>query len=392
MKQRRERLARVRKAAGHTQESLADLLRLDRSTVVRWERTETEPQPWLRPRLARALGISPARLDELLTDIVTVEKTESDDRLATVLSGHARVDVATARALHDQVRRIDRDYETAPSASLLAAAGQCHASLLHLLAGTSGEGVRQELQTALAASASLMSQLVWDASGRRDGVTTLGYCDRAIAAAEASQQPAAKANAELRRSYVALYGLHPARDPRAGLNDAETAIASSQGVSHALTGLATLHAAEALAMQGEYRMCERAIGEAERHFDRVNADDVGARYFSPTQFGRLSGSCYLFLGSPERAEPSLSKTAQALGAWHKTRSLVLGNLALAYLRQRKLDEAIATLHDAIDALEQARGAGGMTVVFGAARELYPWRQTPAVQEVNDRLLALMTKA
>ena len=145
-------------------------------------------------------------------------------------------------------------------------------------------------------------------------------------------------------------------------------------------------------MQGEYRRCERALAQAEWHFDHVDANDVGAPYFSPTQFGRLSGSCYLFLGSPERAEPILSDTARSLRSWQKTRSLVLGNLALACLRQRKLDEATTTLHTAIDALEQARGAAGLTVVFGAVRELYPWRHEPTVQDVTDRVLALMTKA
>jgi hypothetical protein len=68
---------------------------------------------------------------------------------------------------------------------------------------------------------------------------------------------------------------------------------------------------------------------------------------------------------------------------------VLGNLALAHLRQRKMEAATATLHEAIDLLEGTRRGGGLTVVFGAARELYPWRNEQAVQDVQDRLLALM---
>src|SRR5215211_6780062 len=138
MRQRRQQLARVRKAAGHTQESLADLLRLDRSTVVRWERAQTEPQPYLRPRLARALGISPARLEELLTDITVLEEPGERDRLAAVLGGQARVDVATARVLQEQVQRINQEYETTPSASLLAAAGQCHATVSLLRSNAGG--------------------------------------------------------------------------------------------------------------------------------------------------------------------------------------------------------------------------------------------------------------
>lgn len=59
-------MARARKAAGYTQEGLADALRVDRTTVVRWERGGSEPQPYLQPKLARLLGVSPSTLAELL--------------------------------------------------------------------------------------------------------------------------------------------------------------------------------------------------------------------------------------------------------------------------------------------------------------------------------------
>ena len=39
-----------------------------------------------------------------------------------------------------------------------------------------------------------------------------------------------------------------------------------------------------------------------------------------------------------------------------------------------------------------RGGGGMNIVFRAARELRPWRGENAVQEAQDRLLALMEAA
>jgi tetratricopeptide (TPR) repeat protein/transcriptional regulator with XRE-family HTH domain len=63
---KRERLAQRRKALGLTQQDLAGLLGVERSTVVRWERGGTEPQPWTRPRLAKALQVSANRLTELL--------------------------------------------------------------------------------------------------------------------------------------------------------------------------------------------------------------------------------------------------------------------------------------------------------------------------------------
>jgi len=63
---RRQRLVQRRKTLGLTQEELAELVAVGRSTVVRWERGESEPLPWVRPRLARALKVSADLLESLL--------------------------------------------------------------------------------------------------------------------------------------------------------------------------------------------------------------------------------------------------------------------------------------------------------------------------------------
>ncbi|MFF5230695.1 helix-turn-helix transcriptional regulator [Dactylosporangium sp. NPDC000521] len=63
---RRRALAQRRKDVGLSQERLAEVLRVDRSTVVRWERAETSPQPCYRPGLAEALEVSIEELARLL--------------------------------------------------------------------------------------------------------------------------------------------------------------------------------------------------------------------------------------------------------------------------------------------------------------------------------------
>ena len=47
------------------------------------------------------------------------------------------------------------------------------------------------------------------------------------------------------------------------------------------------------------------------------------------------------------------------------------------------------MHRAIDAVDLTRGAGGLNLVFAAGRELRAWRNESWVQDIQDRLLALM---
>lgn len=63
---RREALTRRRRACGISQEELASSLRVDPRTVGRWEAGTAEPQPWLRPNLARLLSLTLEELDQIL--------------------------------------------------------------------------------------------------------------------------------------------------------------------------------------------------------------------------------------------------------------------------------------------------------------------------------------
>lgn len=388
MASRRQRFAARRKAVGYSQEQLAERVGVERSTVVRWEAGESEPQPWLRPKIARTLQVSLEQLDELLAE-GGLSRSDVAERVDFALKHPGSVDLVTVGHLRHEVHELDERYDSAPSASLLAEAGQCLGQVGFLRTNATSGRVRRELYAVETEAATLMGQLVWDASQRRDHASAHLYLDQAVTAARQFRDPAAEGLALLRKSFVALYG---ERDPNAGLDLTTQTTETTDGTSHVLTGLAELHAAEAHAMLGQRRPCEQALSRAEVQFDRIDPTDAAIDLYSPTQFGRLAGSCYLFLKDAKRAQPILEETAQSLTDRSKSRAIVLGNLTLAAIRQGNPDEAAVRLHEAIDVIELTWGGGGLNIVFGAGRELRQWRSLPVVHDVYDRLLGLMAAA
>ncbi|WP_232544005.1 transcriptional regulator [Streptomyces buecherae] len=296
------------------------------------------------------------------------------------------LDLLTVAGLRQRVQDLDARYVSEPSTALIAEAGQCLGQLGHWQTYTTTSVIRRDLHAAQAEASTLMGQLVWDASGRTEHATARTYFVQAETAARELCDPIAEGLALLRTAFVALYG---EKNPRAGLELAQRTASTVKGYSQVLGGLAVLHAAEAHAMLHERKDCERELGKAERHFDQVSGSDAAAPLFSPSQFGRLAGSCFLFLGDAFRAEESLVGATHALRDGSKPHAIMLSNLALAYIRQRKIDEAIAALYVAIDVVGRHRGGGGLNLVFQAARELKPWRDAPAVHGLYDRLMNLM---
>lgn len=66
---RRAKLAESRKAGGKTQEQIAELVGVDRTTIGSWERGETTPHPQQRGPYAEALGVTLTELDTMLSSI-----------------------------------------------------------------------------------------------------------------------------------------------------------------------------------------------------------------------------------------------------------------------------------------------------------------------------------
>ncbi|MER6156879.1 helix-turn-helix transcriptional regulator [Streptomyces sp. NPDC001868] len=383
---KRHGLVRRRRAVGLTQEGLAEALHVERSTVARWESGKVEPQPWVRPRMAELLQVSAEELSELLAFSSHGEQFSTGGHAEYAMRYPSRVDLAATAELRDRMDVLRERYDRVPSASLLARAAE-HASKVAFLAREAPAGrIQREMRILQADAATFMGQLAWDASQRRDHETARSYYAESVEVARRLGDASAEGHALLRTCHVALYG---AGNYREGLDLALRAARTARYTSHVLAGLAMLHAAEAHAYLGEADDCERALQGAEKDLSRAHGADASHDLLSPTHFGRMAGSCYLSLGDYRRAEQLLAQTASELHDRRKSRAIVLGNLTLARLRDGNLDAALAAFGDAVGELHSTRGGGGMNIVFRAAREMRPWRREPAVQDAQDRLLALM---
>jgi DNA-binding XRE family transcriptional regulator len=166
---KRLRLIQRRKALGYTQEALAEQLGCERTTVIRWERAETEPQPWLRPRLVHVLQLTAEELNELLADVADVPSAREGFTLVTSvpldfsLSAAYTVRIMEGFAAHDIASRREAlaDLAIITGAALLRPVRQWATSLA-LLTGSPPEVGTDEVAE-LEQAVTLFRR--WDASG-----------------------------------------------------------------------------------------------------------------------------------------------------------------------------------------------------------------------------------
>lgn len=197
---KRHRLCQRRKALGYSQECLAGLLGVERSTVVRWENAETDPQPWHRTRIAQALGVTLEQLDDMLVDVsVAAHRGQAmKDMEGDPASGAARPDLLSglrifltsyladgirpAPSLIDVRRGVGRVHNLYQRASYTSAARHLPAVLAQATALSSiAAGIHRGSAFRLLAAAYIAASKLAAKAG--DGESALLAADRASTAA-----------------------------------------------------------------------------------------------------------------------------------------------------------------------------------------------------------------
>ncbi|MFG3301469.1 helix-turn-helix transcriptional regulator [Micromonospora chersina] len=217
---KRHRLCQRRKTLGYSQERLAGLLGVERSTVVRWENAETDPQPWHRTRIASALGVTLEQLDDMLVDVSmaahrgqamgdesripasAATRPELLNGLRTFLTGYLATPTGSAQSTVEVRRAVGRVHNLYQRASYTSAARLLPDLLSQATTlTTSSTGMHRSSAFRLLAAAYIAASKLAAKVG--DGDTALLTADRASTAARLASDQALAAVA----AYQAACGL-----------------------------------------------------------------------------------------------------------------------------------------------------------------------------------------
>ncbi|MFE4359908.1 MULTISPECIES: helix-turn-helix transcriptional regulator [Streptomycetaceae] len=378
-----------RRAAGYTQEQLARLMDVDRTTVHRWEKGTATPQPWQMPKLARLLKVSATQLRSLLPG-----SSDTVDELAVT----PREDDGRTEVVH---RHSQGEQTTAPVASPLAQADGLVAdwlSVSSLIEGTAtslpvteadigaAEGIldlfrqldhthgARQYQRQVSSyidnelEALLRRQAADESVARRRARLTAGFCElagyQAVDTGSPDQAQAyyrraltltAVTNDQAYSAYLVAVNLgHLALH----CGEPETALrwaASAQAAAGTAASPATRAAITAVVARANARMrreteATKLIIQAEKLLDTADHQDepTWIRYFNHAYLADEVAHCLHDLGRAPAARSQLAEALSGVGEDRvRRRAIDAALLAATWLRTGHLDRACAAGRDAV---------------------------------------------
>lgn len=412
MAKRRTGLVSARKAAGYTQEGLAEALSVERSTVIRWEAGQHAPVPYLWPKLAKLLGMTRERLAELLTSderapalpvasSTTTQAVAFEDMkrrtlmkwgvaataASSIIGAGTTVGLTDTQRLQRAAARLHGlDQRHGGDTLWQAALVQAHDGIRLLEHGSYTETVGQLLLTATGQLQICAGWLALDA-GQHD--VARGCFGEALAMSRQANDPKIETRALANLAYQSnLLG-----KPREALRYAYGAEQAATGSSAPpwLAAIPQLRLAVSSSRTGNARDADRAVSQSRRVLDR-DSDTAGeewSAFLSSSEIDGIEATCAIKLGRPAQAEQLLEQTiasyeqqfARNLAGWRV-------RLARARLDMGAVDGAAEAAHGVLDDLdgEVASWRIGAELDAVAAR-LAAYPESPEVAGFVDRYQA-----
>jgi transcriptional regulator with XRE-family HTH domain len=403
MTAKRVRLARARKAAGFTQERLAEAMHLDRSTVARWESGQSEPLPYLRPKLAKTLGITLAQLEALLappetnpespaiapqavdhkgapTSLPALNAEEIGHVRKALRDAHRYFDESVVGYFHRQLHAcMADDGELGPIRTLPTVLGLLGAVEQH------GRALRPPTRQQLLAFGARCAEFAgWLYRDSNDPIRAAGWYDRAMEwAQEAADLPM--------QGYMLLKKSQMAYDAQDALRVHTLAQAAFEGPWQLPTRVraeVTQQAALGLAMIGEPLFeIERVLDDARRMLGQAEGigaetDQLGAFYNESTLVLR-NASTFTEAGKPSVAAAIFDDVLRDAPLSRRDGGYFRSRRASALALSGEPDEAAAVGLAAVDIASVTDSHRTMRVLGTVVRTLSPWKARASVRELVD---------
>lgn len=390
MATKRHRLAQRRKTVGFTQEMLAEQLSVDSTTVRRWEtgETETGPQPWIRPKLARCLQVSLEQLEELLSEATPADTAS---RAPEVDEQHVAAALADARRYFDGPvvdyfrHQLDTcmtgDGEVGPTQTLPKTLG-----LLRAIEHYGREvqpAIRRELLSLGACAAEFVGWLYRDAN---DLVQAGFWYDRATEWAQEARDFPMQGYVLLKKSQMA----YDERDAVRVLTFAQAAQYGPWQLPGAVRAEVTQQEARGLAMIGEpISIIEQKLDDASRLLTDAPFDDGPCQLGGSFNEGTLAlraASCYLEAGKPQQAAALYAQVLAGDGLSRRDRGYFLARRASSLVLAGEPDEAAGTGLEATQLASMTTSQRTKQELLRVLEALKPWRNRPGPRDLREALL------
>ncbi|MFE0132816.1 multiprotein-bridging factor 1 family protein [Streptomyces sp. NPDC059037] len=413
-------LSKRRKALGYSQESLAAQLGVDRTTVGRWERGETELQPPLRPKLAELLKVELAALDTLLPNSPTTPEEPAglssrdsygpgdDDMIRREFLRVIAVTSALAALPDDEAEAAADDAEQGDAAGFLRMNG--HLWQVYQLARS-----KRAVQPIVSEQLVALNENLADRAGSTDTLCVAAgdlfqlagelafdgnrHTDAAASyalAATASKEAAAFdlwACALVRHAYVEMAGRN--YQEAVGLLSVAGRVAKRGDNSLSTRQWVASIQAEAYAGAGDLDSCERALDEAEKVLDLgSHAHNGGWLRFDGSRLAEERGARYVQLGRLDLAETALTSAlkqgALAQGQSFRRRGVVLSDLAAIGAKRRDPDQVLTFGREALRLARQSSSGYVARRLQGLQAEIGSLAHDRRVAELGAEIATLST--
>jgi DNA-binding XRE family transcriptional regulator/tetratricopeptide (TPR) repeat protein len=448
---KRRAFAERRQIVGYSQETLGRIVGVEPTTVGRWERGETSPQPWARVKLADALSVSLEDLNHLLAEGQPAEvdgtSAATDGPVADVVltapwSNRGTVEAAIMLSGGGDSRVKRRVFLSLTGTALTAPA---HQWLVHepepLVSGLTGKRVSAGLADRLPAMIAelrtiddvagggsvlslaqhefgwvtgLLDQASYDeVTGRKLLVALAELGQFASWGAYDSRQP----GLAQRYNVAALRAAHSADDrplgahilgsmakqaahqgrPVEAVTLAETALVGARGVeSPRLQAELCVRQAYALAASHDTAGCIAAISKARDYVEQLVADNdpQWLYWVIPAWIIVEAGDSLLLLGNADQAAGMLDEGIALFDeSFVRDRQIYLTPQADALARpgkQRDLDAAADRGTTAIELAENLDSTISVDLLRDLYHQMKPHNRMPAVGDFLERARGIVT--